>query len=162
MRHDHSIIACLHHIYMGVVLRSHSVRGEPHIQHNVNGEVAKLLISVKCACVKLYPWVHCTQWNFWRTLPLKQSDCLWTSWRNICISPKSQISLQPVIQNHELKHLLFQQAKAKIQQFARVFAQEYLRRWLHLRAVETLKRFGKSSCLLWKKNLVLGFLWVTP
>jgi len=40
MRHDHSIIACSRHIYMGVVLRAHSVRGESHIQRSANGEVA--------------------------------------------------------------------------------------------------------------------------
>jgi len=38
--HDHCIIACSHHIYMGVVLRAHPVRGESRIQHNANGEVA--------------------------------------------------------------------------------------------------------------------------
>jgi len=39
MRHDHSIIACSRHVYMGVVLRAHPVRGESHIQPNANGEV---------------------------------------------------------------------------------------------------------------------------
>jgi len=39
-RHDHSIIACSRHVYMGVVLRAHPVRGESHIQTNANGEVA--------------------------------------------------------------------------------------------------------------------------
>jgi len=33
---DHSIIACSRHIYMGVVLRAHPVRGELHIQRNAN------------------------------------------------------------------------------------------------------------------------------
>jgi len=37
---DHSIIACLHHLNMGVVLRAHPVHGESHIQLNTNGEVA--------------------------------------------------------------------------------------------------------------------------
>jgi len=39
-RRDHSIIACSCRIYMGVVLRAHSVRGELRIQRNANGEVA--------------------------------------------------------------------------------------------------------------------------
>jgi len=37
---DHSIIACSRHIYIGVALRAHSVRGEPRIQRNASGEVA--------------------------------------------------------------------------------------------------------------------------
>jgi len=45
--HDHSIIACSCHIFMGLVLRLHPVRGESHIQRNANGEVATILqISV--------------------------------------------------------------------------------------------------------------------
>ena len=39
-RRDHHIIACSRHIYMGVVLRAHPVRGESHIQRNANREVA--------------------------------------------------------------------------------------------------------------------------
>jgi len=35
-RGAHSISACLRHIYMGVVLHVHPVRGESHIQHNTN------------------------------------------------------------------------------------------------------------------------------
>jgi len=38
--HDHSIIACSCHIYTGVVLRAHPIRGESHIKPNANGEVA--------------------------------------------------------------------------------------------------------------------------
>jgi len=37
---DHSFIACSRHIYMGVILRAHCFRGESHIQHDTNGEVA--------------------------------------------------------------------------------------------------------------------------
>jgi len=37
--HDHSIIACSRHIYI-IVLRTHPVRGESHIQRNATGEVA--------------------------------------------------------------------------------------------------------------------------
>ena len=44
-RHDHSIIACSRHIYMGVVLRAHPVRGESHIQRNSNGDVATAATS---------------------------------------------------------------------------------------------------------------------
>jgi len=40
MHHDHSIIACLRHLYMGVVLHAHSVCGELCIQCNASGEVA--------------------------------------------------------------------------------------------------------------------------
>jgi len=37
-RRNHSIIACSRHVYMGVVLHAHSVRGDPHIQRNTNGK----------------------------------------------------------------------------------------------------------------------------
>jgi len=36
----HSIIACSHHVYIGVVCRTHSVHGEPRIQRNASGVVA--------------------------------------------------------------------------------------------------------------------------
>jgi len=42
MHRNHSIVACSCHGYMGVVLRAHSVRGEPRIQRNASGEVATL------------------------------------------------------------------------------------------------------------------------
>jgi len=42
MRRNHSIVACSRHIYLGIVLRAHPVRGESHVQRNVNGEVATL------------------------------------------------------------------------------------------------------------------------
>jgi len=38
--HDHSIIASSRHIYMGVILHAHPVRGESHVQRNSSGEVA--------------------------------------------------------------------------------------------------------------------------
>jgi len=38
--HDHAVIACSRHIYMGVMFRAHPVRGESHIQRNANREVA--------------------------------------------------------------------------------------------------------------------------
>jgi len=38
--HDHPIIACSRHMYMGVILHAHPVRGEPHIQRNANREIA--------------------------------------------------------------------------------------------------------------------------
>ena len=41
-RRDHSIIACLHHIYMGAALCTHPIRGESHIQSNTNWEVATI------------------------------------------------------------------------------------------------------------------------
>jgi len=36
MPRNHSIIACSHHISMGVILCTHLVRGESHIEHNAN------------------------------------------------------------------------------------------------------------------------------
>ena len=39
-RRDHSIIACLRHIYNGVILHAYPVRGESHNQRNTTGEVA--------------------------------------------------------------------------------------------------------------------------
>jgi len=33
--HAHSLIACLRHIYMGIILHAHPVRGELHIQRNI-------------------------------------------------------------------------------------------------------------------------------
>ena len=44
-RRDHSIIACLRHIYKGIILRAHPVRGESHIQRNANWEVATLSLT---------------------------------------------------------------------------------------------------------------------
>jgi len=44
---SHAIITLLllfRTIYMGVILRAHPVRGEPHIQRNANREVATLPI----------------------------------------------------------------------------------------------------------------------
>jgi len=40
MRRNHSVIACSCHIYMGVILRAHPIRGESHIKRNANREVA--------------------------------------------------------------------------------------------------------------------------
>jgi len=42
MRHDHSVIACLCHVYMGVILRAHPNHGELLIQRNTNSEIATL------------------------------------------------------------------------------------------------------------------------
>jgi len=42
MRRNHTVIACSRHLYMGVVLRVHPVRGELRIQRNASGEVATL------------------------------------------------------------------------------------------------------------------------
>jgi len=39
----------LRHIYMGVVLRAHPVRGESRIQRNANGEVATVQTQ-NCKC----------------------------------------------------------------------------------------------------------------
>jgi len=45
-RHEDSIIACSHLVYMGAVLCAHPVRGESHIQRNTNGEVATVLSHI--------------------------------------------------------------------------------------------------------------------
>jgi len=37
---DHSVIACLRHMYIGVILHAQPVCGELHIQCHANGEVA--------------------------------------------------------------------------------------------------------------------------
>jgi len=42
-RRNHSIISYSCHLYMGVVLRAHPVRGESYTQRNANGEVATML-----------------------------------------------------------------------------------------------------------------------
>jgi len=42
-RRDHFMIACLRHLYMGIV-RSHPVRGESHIQRNATRGVATSVI----------------------------------------------------------------------------------------------------------------------
>ena len=39
-RNDRSVNACSRHLYLGVVHRTHPVRGESHIQRNADGEVA--------------------------------------------------------------------------------------------------------------------------
>ena len=44
--HDHSIIACSRHIYNGVILHAHPVRGESHNQRNTTGEVATEAVFV--------------------------------------------------------------------------------------------------------------------
>ena len=45
---DHSIIACLCHINMGVILCTHPVRGESHIQHKANRQVATPFWALSC------------------------------------------------------------------------------------------------------------------
>jgi len=40
--HDHSIIACSRHIYMGVIHHAHPVCGDSHTQSNASGEVATI------------------------------------------------------------------------------------------------------------------------
>jgi len=51
-RHDHSVFACSRHIYMGVILRAHPVRGESRIQRNANREVATTLTARSRSRVK--------------------------------------------------------------------------------------------------------------
>jgi len=45
-RRVHSIAACLHHTYMGVVLHVHPIHGESYIQQNANQEVFNTCIKV--------------------------------------------------------------------------------------------------------------------
>jgi len=40
LHRDHSIIACLPHIHMGVILQAHPVCRESHNERNANREVA--------------------------------------------------------------------------------------------------------------------------
>ena len=56
-RRDHSVIACSRHVYKGVVLRAHSVRGEPRIQRkttNVRGNDNDYGFGTKGLQVSLY------------------------------------------------------------------------------------------------------------
>jgi len=48
LHRDNSIIACSHHIYMSLILDTHPVRGESHIQRNANREVATPLWALSC------------------------------------------------------------------------------------------------------------------
>jgi len=43
LHQDRSIIACLRHIYIGVILHAHPVCREPHNERNANREVATAL-----------------------------------------------------------------------------------------------------------------------
>jgi len=45
-RHNRSVIACSCHIYMGVILRPHPIRGESHIQRNANREFATVHVHM--------------------------------------------------------------------------------------------------------------------
>jgi len=45
-----AIIACSRHVYIGVVLRAHLVRGESHIQPNANPEVSTEPSDKAAAC----------------------------------------------------------------------------------------------------------------
>jgi len=53
-----SVISCLCHIYMGVILHAHPVRGELQIWHNANGEVATIQRSRKF-CFKYSSFSEC-------------------------------------------------------------------------------------------------------
>jgi len=47
MCRNHSVTACSRHVYIGVVLCAHSIRGEPCIQRNASGEVTTAVGRVK-------------------------------------------------------------------------------------------------------------------
>ena len=53
------IIACSRHVYISVVLRTHSVRGESHIQRNTTGKVATapILMQVLKSDYKPFPLI---------------------------------------------------------------------------------------------------------
>ena len=68
--HDHCIIACSHHMYMGGILRAHLVRGESHMQRNANREVAIISLPFysephrsHVLFVKAAPGTTCTSWS---------------------------------------------------------------------------------------------------
>jgi len=67
---DHSIIACLHHMYMGVNLHAHPVHGELRIQHHANWEVATISplfynkpYWLHVILVKIAPDITFTSWS---------------------------------------------------------------------------------------------------
>ena len=51
LHRDDSINAYSRHIYMGVILRVHPIRGKSHIQRNANEEVATVL-KTRCSSLK--------------------------------------------------------------------------------------------------------------
>ena len=55
--HDHSIIACSCHIYNGVILHAHPVRGESHNQRNATREAATVSAVAYVSAVNLTS--HC-------------------------------------------------------------------------------------------------------
>jgi len=64
---DHSVIACSRHLYMGVVLGAHPVRGELHIQRNASGEIVRISLL------------------FQRTAPTARSFCEGCTWHDLHI-----------------------------------------------------------------------------
>jgi len=62
---DHSMIACSRHIHVGVVLRTHFVHGESHIQRNTNQEVATAFPPFKnfMPLTRVIPML----WSWWET-----------------------------------------------------------------------------------------------
>ena len=67
--HDYSIIACSHHVYMGVVLCAHPVRGESHIKCNASGQIATVWCSSKCThyCSKTWLLIYVLPLIFLKT-----------------------------------------------------------------------------------------------
>ena len=56
------IIACSHHVYVSVVLRTHPVRDESHIQRNNTGKVAtaSILMQILKSDYKPFPVIACS------------------------------------------------------------------------------------------------------
>ena len=76
LHRDNSIIACSHHIYMSLILDTHPVRGESHIQRNANREVATPLWALSCleteSLTYLASLTHRVTWVLFRVNCIKK------------------------------------------------------------------------------------------
>jgi len=88
-RRDHSLLVCATYEYMCVILHAHPVRGELHIQHNVNREVATIRLDW---CMVFVTWPNSkpqpgisTRTSTWNLNPKPQPE---TSTRNLNPKPK--------------------------------------------------------------------------
>jgi len=78
-RHNPSIIACSCHIYMDVVLHTHPVRGESHIQRNANGEVAT---NIPLFLQRTAPITHSfCEGCIWHDLHILVTGPFWCDWK---------------------------------------------------------------------------------
>jgi len=81
IRRDHSIIACSFHIYMGIILRTHPIHGESHIQCNTNREVATTTPSFynkphrsHVLFVKSAPGTNFTSWSKHHFVAIRKTE----------------------------------------------------------------------------------------